>query len=64
MAKMLIEAGADVNALNRLGCTPLMEPIIAYKLEYISLLVEHGADPFIKVRYLWLYFTKTSGRYN
>ena len=45
----LFGLGADVNALNRLGCTPLMEPVIAHKLEAVHLLVKHGADPHITV---------------
>jgi len=48
MAKLLLKHGADVNAVNRFGDTALMEPIMGHKLDYIKLLVENGADPFIK----------------
>lgn len=48
MAKLLLKHGADVNAVNRFGDTALMEPIMGHNLDYIKLLVENGADPFIK----------------
>jgi len=47
MARELLQAGADPNAQNRFGNTPLMEPVQAFDLENIKLLLEFGADPDI-----------------
>ena len=47
MAKLLLENGADVNAVNRFGATPLMEPVLDNKIEYIRLLMQNGANPYI-----------------
>ena len=46
MAKMLIRAGADVNAQNRFGATPLHELAWTKHYDAISMLLDHGADPF------------------
>ena len=48
MAKMLIRAGADVNAQNRFGATPLHELAWTKHYDAICMLLDHGADPFIK----------------
>lgn len=48
MAEMLLEAGANPNLQNRLGCTPMFEPLMAVKLDYLSLLLKFGGDPAIK----------------
>ena len=47
MARELLQAGADPNAQNRFGNTPLMEPVQGFDLENIKLLLEFGADPDI-----------------
>merc|ERR1711963_2369 len=48
MAEMLIRAGSDVNAQNRFGATPLHELAWTKHYDAISMLLDHGADPFIK----------------
>jgi ankyrin repeat protein len=48
IAQSLIEAGADVNAVQQDGVTPLMEAASAGQLELVRLLLEHGADPNAK----------------
>ncbi|RRH94247.1 hypothetical protein EH240_27590 [Mesorhizobium tamadayense] len=44
-AKLLIERGADVNAGSKIGGPPLMAAVAKNKLEFITLLLAHGADP-------------------
>jgi cytochrome c len=44
-AKLLIESGADVNAVSKLGGAPLMAAVTKNRLEFITLLLAHGADP-------------------
>ena len=48
MAKQLLEAGADVNAVDRFGATPLMDPVLSKDMDFVKLLLENGADPKIK----------------
>ena len=45
IARALIAAGADVNAAQRSGATPLQETAFSGNLELARLLLEHGADP-------------------
>ena len=47
-AKLLVEYGAEVNAVNRFGCTALMEPCINANFDAIEFLIENGANPCIK----------------
>jgi cytochrome c len=49
-AKLLIERGADVNAGSKIGGPPLMAAAAKDKLELITLLLAHGADPNSTVR--------------
>jgi ankyrin repeat protein len=44
IAKMLIEAGADVNAKNKSGLTPLMRAALSEQVEIVRLLIARGAD--------------------
>jgi len=48
MAERLIRAGANVNAKNRFGSTALQEVTMSYKYDFIKLLLENGADPYLK----------------
>ena len=48
IAKILVEKGADVNAVNRFGCTPLFEPCMNFNYEFVEFLVTKGANPAIK----------------
>ena len=48
LAKILLSKGANVNAQNRLGSTPLAEPVMARRLDCVQLLLERGADPTIR----------------
>jgi ankyrin repeat protein len=45
LGRRLIEAGADVNAAQRSGTTPLHETAFNGSLELTQLLLEHGANP-------------------
>jgi ankyrin repeat protein len=45
IARALIAAGADVNAPQRSGATPLQETAFSGNLELARLLLAHGADP-------------------
>ncbi|WP_353646128.1 ankyrin repeat domain-containing protein [Mesorhizobium sp. WSM2239] len=44
-AKLLIERGADVNAVSKIGGTPLMAAVAKNRFEFITLLLAHGANP-------------------
>jgi ankyrin repeat protein len=45
---VLIKAGADINAKNNYGITPLMEAARNHNQEAIIMLLELGADPKAK----------------
>ena len=47
IAKALLRAGADANQQDRFGHTPLLAATICQKFSLMSLLLQHGADPFI-----------------
>ena len=74
MAEKLIKAGADVNAKNRFGNTPLQMHIGHYdrpsrsttksSVPVISLLLKHGADPSLKNNFeksIFFYLEKGCG---
>ena len=42
--KLLVENGADVNASDELGRTPLMGAVRMQEIEHVRFFVEHGAD--------------------
>ena len=44
LAKMLINAGAEINAQNRFGATALFEPVMTGDLEAVRLLMESNID--------------------
>jgi|GEM_PF-3863617 len=44
VAKLLLQAGADVNARNWRGLTPLHRAVRANRIGYVRFLIEHGAD--------------------
>jgi ankyrin repeat protein len=48
---MLVKAGADLNVEDGLGYTPLIESIVLYNLELSYLLLESGANPYIKNKF-------------
>ena len=43
MAKILLDHGADPNAVNRFGMTPLFEAAMNCKVESVQLLLDNGA---------------------
>jgi len=47
MAEILMKAGANVNAQNRFGATPLLDTVLVRKWDSISLLLSYGADHLI-----------------
>ena len=48
MAKILIKAGAKVDAQNRFGATPLIDATLANRYDFIKFLTKNGADLFIQ----------------
>ncbi|EXB65070.1 26S proteasome non-ATPase regulatory subunit 10 [Morus notabilis] len=44
LCELLIEEGADVDAVDKAGQTPLMNAVICYNKEVSLLLIRHGAD--------------------
>src|SRR5690349_13912274 len=48
-AKLLIERGADVNAGTKLGGSPLIAAVAKNRVEFITLLLAHGANPNLPV---------------
>ena len=51
----LLDKGADVNANDWIGCTPLMDAVIADHLEIAKLLLDKGADVNAKARHGYSY---------
>jgi ankyrin repeat protein len=45
LASLLLERGADVNARNSIGSSPLHEAIVAGELAMVKLLLQRGANP-------------------
>ena len=50
--KLRVEHGADVNASDKAGCTPLHVALIDGHVEAIALLTQHGADVMDTVKVL------------
>ena len=48
MAELLLNEGADINARNRFGTTPLQEVFMCLQYDFITFLLDKGADPHIK----------------
>lgn len=48
IAQLLVENGANVNTVNRFGCSPLFEPCMNSNYEFIEFLISNGADPSLK----------------
>jgi ankyrin repeat protein len=48
IARRLLEAGADVNAVQQAGFTPLHAAAMSGRLDLAKLLLDHGADPEAK----------------
>jgi ankyrin repeat protein len=48
IAKSLIAAGADVNAVQQDGVTPIHEAAAIGNVELVQLLLDHGADPLTR----------------
>ena len=48
LAKILLWHGANPNARNRIGNTPLAEPVLSRRLDCIKLLLDAGSDPSIR----------------
>ncbi len=46
--RLLVAAGADINAIGEFGHTPLQEAVGQLKIEAVKALLELGADPSIK----------------
>ena len=42
MARVLLERGANPNAINRMGNVPLSEAVVNNKMEFVKLLLEFG----------------------
>ena len=51
MAERLIRAGANVNAQDNRGETPLHQCALGSNLDLLRLLLANGADPYIKTNY-------------
>ncbi|NHE58969.1 tetratricopeptide repeat protein [Cyclobacterium plantarum] len=58
--QQLVKAGADVNALDENGATPLMWAAYQADLEMVKWLVDNGADPFQKKGAIFLNEEKTA----
>jgi len=48
--KLLIAAGADLNALDKYGFTPIMQAVMFNRFDMVYLMLESGADPTIKMK--------------
>jgi ankyrin repeat protein len=55
MARVLLERGADPNAINRMGNVPLSEAVVNNKMEFVKLLLEFGVGFFFCIAARILY---------
>lgn len=46
--KLLLEAGADINKLNSIGVTPLIDAVHMNRPAMVAFLLDRGADPNVK----------------
>jgi ankyrin repeat protein len=46
MARVLLERGADPNAVTRMGNVPLADAVRDNRIEYVKLLLEFGVSKF------------------
>ena len=58
--QQLVKKGADVNAMDKNGATPLMWAAYQSNLEMVKWLVDNGADPFLKKGVIYLNKEKTA----
>lgn len=49
LLKYLYKKGAEINALDNFGCTPLHRAIESDQIEMVEFLLEQGADVELKV---------------
>ena len=52
--KVLVAAGANVNAKGDLGSTPLFNALMGRSLDVISFLLKSGADPGVANDHKWM----------
>jgi len=64
VAKLLIEAGANVNFINNESSTPLHTAAFFCHIEIIEMLFEHSADKTLKNNYGHTAFESVSGPYH
>jgi len=48
LARRLIRAGAKVNAISRVGSTPILEATHNLKYDIVEMLIENGANPYLR----------------
>jgi len=48
LARRLIRAGADVNAVSRVGSTPILEATHNLKYDIVEFLVKNGGNPYLR----------------
>jgi len=51
VAKLLLEHGADLNAKNKYGWTPLHYAALNGRVDIVATLLEHGADPNVQDKF-------------
>jgi ankyrin repeat protein len=53
VAKLLLERGADINAMDEAGWTPLTTAVLTPHLDMVKLLIERGANVNAKAKQGW-----------
>lgn len=48
IAKILLDNGVEINAVNRLGETALLQPVMMKRFDCVDFLMKYGADPTIR----------------
>lgn len=64
MARLLLDNGAKIEAVNMAGMTPLAEAVWLGNRNMIDFLLDRGAEPTNVQAYIWYHYTKSKSKLN